>query len=118
MDHRLSISSYQKGTAHVFQLRGRIAIDGTSDFEKTVLAAISAGAQRIVFDMSEVNYISSAGLRVFLIALRHLQNDKNRLWIVGLQPAVRQVFDMARLTELWQMVDRLDDALHTAESSI
>jgi anti-anti-sigma factor len=60
-------------------------------------SAISAGNPRIIFDMREVTYVTSAGLRVIVMAAKQAQAANGGLAVFGLQPATVEVFEIAGL---------------------
>ncbi len=50
----------------------------------------------LVFDMAELEYISSAGLRSILVANKLMKANQGRTCILSLQPQIRKVFDVVR----------------------
>jgi anti-anti-sigma factor len=94
----MDLNVTQQGDVPVYRLKGRLGIDGTAEFEQTLLRAIDAGASRLVFVVDELDYLSSAGLRVFCVAIKRLGGDGSRLSFAGLKPFVRQIFDVTGLS--------------------
>jgi anti-anti-sigma factor len=95
----MELSVQQHGDVPVYRLKGRLSVVGADEFEKSLLQAIAGGAKRLVFVMDDLEYVSSAGLRVFYVAIKRLGNDGTRLAFCGLKPAVRNIFDVVGLTE-------------------
>jgi anti-anti-sigma factor len=62
------------------------------DLTRAVNVAMEAGARRLIFDMRDVRYVSSAGLRVILIAAKQAQSAGGGVAVFGLQTNVAQVF--------------------------
>lgn len=56
----------------VFEIKGGLDASNTSHFQKDVEQAIEAGTQYIVFDLSELTYVSSMGLRAFQVIAKTL----------------------------------------------
>ncbi len=76
------------------------------------LAPLLAGAHpRIVIDFSAVEYISSAGLRILLVAARRVQESGGGLVLCGMGSAVRQVFYLAGFLPLFTIRDTREDAV-------
>jgi stage II sporulation protein AA (anti-sigma F factor antagonist) len=71
-------------------------IDGASspELENRLVAWLDEGETKVILDLQEVYYISSAGLRVVLMGAKRLQN-KGRLVLAGLKPEVKEIFEMA-----------------------
>ena len=70
-------------------------IDGTSytKVENELMELIEGGAETIVFDMIDIKYISSAGLRVLLNTHKKLGNS-GELVLANVPGAVREILDM------------------------
>jgi anti-sigma B factor antagonist len=76
---------------------GRLDFGTAASFEKElekVLAGTPAPAALII-DCAGLEYVSSAGLRAFLLAARGSQRAGVRFAVCALQPAVREVFDLS-----------------------
>jgi len=80
-------------------------------FEEQVLRLLDSGEQRLVIDMSELEYISSAGLRVFLITAKRLAKTSGKLALSALTEQVREVFDIAGFSSIFQIYPSRKDAL-------
>jgi anti-sigma B factor antagonist len=78
---------------------GRVDSNTSSRFEAAVLG--HASESRLLVDLSAVEYISSAGLRVFLMLARKVKEAGGRLVLCGMGASVRQVFDLAGFTALF-----------------
>lgn len=87
---------------------GRIDSNTSGDFERALL---SKGTEpRLVVDLSGVEYVSSAGLRVFLMLAKKVKATGGKLALCGLPPSVKQVFDLAGFTALFMVEPGVDQA--------
>ena len=57
------------------------------------------GVEELVFDLSQVDYVSSAGLRVLLASQKKMAGKK--MVIVGACPAVKEVFDITGFSDIF-----------------
>ncbi len=106
----MDITEQQAGNATVVSFAGRL--DGTnSATTDTALAAAVSRSPALVIDLSALDYISSAGLRVLLKAAKQAQTAKQKLVLAGLQPAVKQVFEISGFSTLFATFDNRDAAL-------
>lgn len=87
----------------VITLEGDFDAAAAPSVEGRLQALVKEGQHRLVVDLSGVAYIASAGLRVLLAALKAARNSGGDLRLVGLQPAVKEVFDMAGFTPLFKV---------------
>ena len=79
--------------------QGRLDSNSSGAFETSVLA--HASEARLLVDLAGMEYVSSAGLRVFLMLARKVKEAGGRLVLCGMGPSVRQVFDLAGFTALF-----------------
>jgi len=70
----------------------------------------------IVFDLQRVAYISSVGLRVFIIAAKGLRARGARIAVAHVQPVVDEIMAISRFSKVVEMFPTVTDAL-TAFSS-
>ena len=91
----MDIVESKEGRVFVLAPEGRL--DGTNSgvLEERLLAAIEKGEKALVIDFEELNYISSSGLRVLLIAAKRLQQSGGRIALCALSPSIREVFEMS-----------------------
>lgn len=106
----MEIGQEQVGAVQVLTPVGRLDTDSASDFELAVQDLQAAGAKHFVVDFGKVNYVSSAGLRV-LLALAKATESGGSLRVCGLNAQVKQVFDVAGFTKLFQMYPERKGAL-------
>lgn len=62
------------------------------------------GLKELVIDLTEVTYVSSAGLRVFLMAHKNMLKAGGRMTIAQPQPAVKNVFDLTGFSKILTIV--------------
>lgn len=97
----LEITQETEGDLRILALRGRLDTDTAADLELIAQDLTAAGARDFLIDLTEVGYVSSAGLRVLLALAKQLEGNKGRLRLCGLNPAVSQVFEVAGFTRLF-----------------
>src|SRR5580700_6551835 len=81
---------------------GRLDFGAAPGFEKR-LQEVFAGAQTasaVIIDCAALEYVSSAGLRVFLLAARSAQRAGVSFALCALMPAVREVFDLSGFSRI------------------
>jgi anti-sigma B factor antagonist len=86
------------GPVTVLILEGRLDYGAAAGFQAQVeqwLAGVNTKGAALIIDCAELDYVSSAGLRVFLLAARGSQRAGLSFAICALKPAVREVFDVS-----------------------
>ena len=95
----------------IYRLKGRLDSNTSQGFEQKLFQAISEGAKNMVVDFKDIDYISSAGLRVILKAFKALQREDGRIMLCSMQDYVKEVFEIAGFDSFLPIVATMDDAL-------
>ncbi len=107
----LSINTEKKATSLVLTLSGRIDASCAKDLETECLEWIEKGEKQMVMDLSQVNFISSAGLRVILLVAKRLEPNGGRVKLAGLNATLMDVFEISGFSKLFVIVPSVQDAL-------
>lgn len=78
------------------KLSGSLDSATAPDLEKQLAPVLGSGVRDLVFDLEHLKFISSAGLRVFAATRKVLKGRGGQAAFGGLQPQVREVFDIIR----------------------
>lgn len=98
----------------VVTVDGRIDYVNAEEFKTALMLHLTngiTGGNQVVLDLSRLEYISSAGLRVLMIAAREAKAKQGKLIAVALQPVVREIFEISKFTLVFQLFDSVQDAL-------
>ena len=82
---------------------GRLDFSSAASFERQlneVLAGAGTAPAAVIIDCAALDYVSSAGLRAFLLAARGSQRAGISFALCALKPAVREVFDLSGFTRI------------------
>ena len=109
----MDISEKGIGDVNVISLSGRIDAYSANDVETKLDTLINAGQVRLVINLEELEYISSSGLRVFLAALKEAKKQQGDLKLACMKPYIKEVFDIAGFTELFNMFDTEEAAVNS-----
>ncbi|MFP4477674.1 MAG: STAS domain-containing protein [Desulfatibacillaceae bacterium] len=106
----MDITQTEENGIHVFGMAGRLDSNTSPEFEKKLFNAIGDGAARVVVDCTDLDYISSAGLRVVLKATKELKKKDGLLVLCCMKEYVREVFEIAGFDTFITIVPDLDEA--------
>ena len=95
----LKITVKNEGNAYTFLPEGRLDTL-TSPSLEAKLNEVIGGAEKLIFDLSDLVYISSAGLRVLLGATQQM-DGKGKMIVRNPNQAVREVFDLTGFSHLF-----------------
>ena len=88
-------------------------VDGsTADIlDGAIRAQLEVGAGVLIFNFEELDYISSAGLRVLLLSARNMQSSGGKALFCGLAPHIAQIFEISGFGSILDIRENLADAL-------
>ncbi|MBM3143770.1 MAG: STAS domain-containing protein [Chloroflexi bacterium] len=107
----MKITSIRKAAATVVQIAGSVDSLTSEEAQSFFDAQIGSDHTRLVADLSQVEYLSSAGLRVLLSAMKSTRQRGGDLYLAGLQENVRQVLDLAGFTSIFKIFSTVEEAL-------
>lgn len=91
----------------------RATIKYAEEFKKQVLNSINNGFFKVVVDLSNVEFIDSSFLGVLVRTLKRTVQFKGDLKLVGLQPAVRSMFELTRMLRVFDSFDNTNEAINS-----
>jgi anti-anti-sigma factor len=99
------------GNATVMEVAGRLDAVTSPALEKEIIAFFSNPAQGLALDLGQMDYISSAGLRVLLLGAKKAKESTGGLALFGLRSQVMEVFRISGLTSLLAILPNEAEAL-------
>jgi anti-anti-sigma factor len=99
-----------QGDVTVVKARGDINAASCGRLEEALTGLIDQGRMRLVLDLADVRYVSSAGLRVLLVAAKRLAG-KGAFALSRASEPVRQVLDMTGFSGIIKVKPSLDEAV-------
>jgi anti-sigma B factor antagonist len=98
----INISGMKRAT--LLEVSGRVDSTNASQLGDALTAQIDAGHHMIVVDLSRVDYMSSAGLRELVAALKKARKTQGGdLRLASLSSRVREVLELAGLDTIFQV---------------
>ena len=110
----MQVSQERYADALVLTPAGRIDNSTTDELRadlNTLVAACHKGGDRLVLDFSQVDYISSVGLRVLMLAAKKAREQDGSIVVAALQPVVREIFEISRFNLVFQCFGTVREAL-------
>jgi len=107
----MEIVEEKAGDVLIVTLKGRLDASSSKGAEKQILDRIGAGEHRLVIDLAELDYLSSVGLRVLLLAAKRMKAVQGQLAVCTLKPEVATIFDIAGFTAIFRILATRDEAV-------
>jgi anti-anti-sigma factor len=105
-----SVNENTSGSATLLRLEGRIDASNAPEAEKTLFEYLDSEA-KIGLDFSSLEFVSSAGLRIFLMMAKRLKANKGSLVFFSLPKVVREVFDISGFSKILTIKETEEEAL-------
>ncbi len=107
----MNISESTKNGVTVFVLEGRIDTQGAQVMDGVLQAAVATGKHKLVLDLAEVTYISSAGLRTLADVLTKNREQDGDLKLAALNRKVLRVLRIIGFDKFFSLYDTLEAAV-------
>src|SRR5512140_897627 len=110
----MNASLQRYGPAAVLQVSGRLDQDTCDGFRAELAKQVEAAAREgstVVLDLSALEYVSSAGLRCFMLASREAKARDARIYVAELQPMVAEIFEISHFNLVFQVFGTVAEAL-------
>ena len=107
----MELTTRKEKGAVIVSVNGRIDAVTSPDLEKFLSEVAAADENILILNLNEVDYISSAGLRVILIVAKQLKIKQGELILAGLQDVVKEVVESSGLDSFLKVFDTAQDAL-------
>ncbi len=110
-ENTLSIQTERVEKAVIVSPLGRVDGSSAAVLESAIQEQLDAGEKVLVFDFENLNYISSAGLRVFLMTARRLQGEGGKTLFFGLSGPIAHIFEISGFSAILSVHESRSDAL-------
>jgi anti-anti-sigma factor len=95
----------------VFAIAGKLDTHTSPEAQDRLIALIDGGALKIAIDLEDLDYISSIGFRVFLMAAKRLKGDGGALRLCNIVGNVKEVFDISGFANVFDIYEDETSAL-------
>ena len=95
----------------IMRLLGRLDSNTSPEFEQKLFATIEDGEKSVIVDFEELDYISSAGLRVLLKAAKELKRSQGKIVLCSMKDYIKEVFEIAGFVSLFPIVPTVGEAI-------
>ena len=106
----MNIAQHEENGITTFTLEGRIDSAGAVELDSALQKAVLAGQYKMILDMSNVQYINSAGLRTLADVLTQNRGRGGDLRLVALHPKVERVFKIIGFDRFFEIYDTVNSA--------
>ncbi|MCX6285961.1 MAG: STAS domain-containing protein [Bacteroidetes bacterium] len=95
----------------IIGIKGRLDTINYSILEKRFMELLDQNITEIMVNCSQMDYVSSSGLRILLMALKRITMVKGKFVLCSLQENIREIFEISGFTSIFEIYPNEEDAL-------
>ncbi len=107
----MEIQEESRGSLVVVAPSGRVDGFTSPELESRISGIIERGDHNVLLDCENMEYISSAGLRVILTSAKKCQKEGGKLTVCSLQPSCKSVMEVSGFLNMLEYHETRDAAL-------
>lgn len=107
----MELAVREEGGIVFLKIKGHLDALSAPEADRAVEEALSGEHSRLLFDLAEMDYISSTGLRVILSAVKGMKQKGGEVALCAMNKYVKEVFDVSGLSPLFQIMDTVEDGV-------
>lgn len=96
----MNISTKKDGAVLTLEFQGRLDGSNSAQVEQELVSHIAAGERKLLMNLAGLEYVSSAGLRVFLIVAKNLKKSQGGFALCGMNEQIREIFEISGFLDL------------------
>lgn len=108
----MEINTGKKDNVLVISLKGKLDAVTAAEFDKKLESLLAEGEKALIINFSELEYISSAGLRCILALAKQLKEKGGKMTFAGLKGVVKDVFELSGFCSIFQIFGSEAEALN------
>ena len=107
----MTLTEKRQQQAIIISIDGRLDTTNYQQLETKILQHLEQNHTMLVIDCSGMDYVSSAGLRIFLVALKKLTAVGGQLALCALRQNIKEIFDISGFTGIFKIYATQQQAL-------
>lgn len=107
----MDISQEEHNGIKIVKLKGRLDASTAGKLEEALSAYNEQENLKVLVDCEELDYISSAGLRVLLASAKEFKKHDGKIVLAKLNPNVKQVFEISGFTSIFPIYENKEKAI-------
>ncbi len=100
----------------IIKVDGRMDASNASVAEKEINTALEGEQNRLLFDLSGLEYLSSGGLRVILGAAKEIRRREGKVALAALKEYVYEIFEVSGFTAMIPIKETIEEGVKEVSS--
>ena len=106
----MEITAEKKENLMLINLTGKLDSITSPQLEDKLIKIIDEENYNIIFNCIDLDYISSAGLRVLLVGAKKVKVKDGKIKLANLKKHIREVFEIAGFTAIFELYESVEEA--------
>jgi len=107
----MEIKETKKNEHVILEIIGRLDTTNYGTLEKKLMELIEGRNLKIIINCRSLDYISSSGLRVLLLALKMIKRENGKFILCSLRENIREIFEISGFTSIFPIFASEEEAL-------
>jgi anti-anti-sigma factor len=107
----VELSESSDGAVTVIAVKGRLDSATAPALDERLSRTLAAPSRRLLIELSQLEYISSAGFRILLLATRQADASDGRIVLAGVSGKVRDLFDLGGFLDMFRICGTRDEGV-------
>ena len=103
-------------TVDLVFMSGRVDAQSAPGVNEEIVNILDQGKNKMLINFKDLEYISSAGLRILIIIAKKLRASEGGLALCSLEEKIYEVFDVSGFTAIFQIYDTQEEAIKALNS--
>lgn len=116
-----TVISDEKNSAKRVSISGSLDSNTAPELQQSIDAGIDESVRTIIIDFKDLDFISSAGLRVIFKTKKLMASCNGKLYLINLQPQIKKVFEIIKALDgmnVFQSQDEMDEYLSDMQDKV
>jgi anti-anti-sigma factor len=107
----VELNESSDGPVTIIAVKGRLDSVTAPTLGERLSSALGAPSRRLLIEFSQLEYISSAGFRILLLAAKRAGESDGQIVLAGVSGKVRQLFDLGGFLDLFRICGTRDEGV-------
>ena len=116
--HTLTVTSRENAGITIVKMQGSLSATTADHGNQEMQKVLDAGAKKVVLNLADVDYISSGGIRVLILAGKHLNNVQGQMKIAAAKGMVKEALQASGFDLLSRVYGESIQLCNTEEEAV
>jgi anti-anti-sigma factor len=107
----MNIEVNKDGSINVVKIDGRLDTTNYSELETQLSSLLEKNEVNILLNLGGLEYVSSSGLRIFLMFLKKIKAVNGRFMLCGMSKDILEIFEISGFVNIFEIFDDQESAL-------